>query len=55
MTLLMGLIVREAGGRVTDYEGGTFRLDHRQILATNGRIHAEMQSVLAAARAATGG
>jgi myo-inositol-1(or 4)-monophosphatase len=44
------LIVREAGGRVTDYEGGPFRLDHRQILASNGRIHDEMRSILAGAR-----
>jgi myo-inositol-1(or 4)-monophosphatase len=41
------LIVREAGGRVTDYEGGTFRLERPEILASNGRIHDEMRAILA--------
>jgi len=45
------LIVREAGGTVTDYDGGPFRLDGRQILASNGRVHDEMRAILAAARA----
>ena len=49
------LIVREAGGAVTDYAGGTFRLDGRQILASNGRIHPFMQAVLAASGPAPGG
>lgn len=44
------LLVREAGGTVTDYAGGPFRLDGRQILASNGRLHDEMRAVLAAAR-----
>jgi myo-inositol-1(or 4)-monophosphatase len=44
------LIVREAGGRVTDYVGGPFQLDRRQILASNGRLHEEMQGILAGAR-----
>jgi len=42
------LIVREAGGRVTAFDGGPFRLDGRQILASNGRIHDEMRAVIAA-------
>ncbi len=46
------LIVREAGGVVTDYEGGTFVLDRKEILASNGRLHEEMKAILAAARAA---
>lgn len=41
------LIVREAGGRVTRYDGSEFRLDGRQILATNAALHQEMQDVLA--------
>lgn len=41
------LLVREAGGLVTDYSGGEFLLDGRQILATNGRIHEEMKGVIA--------
>jgi myo-inositol-1(or 4)-monophosphatase len=44
------LIVREAGGRVTGFDGGEFRLEGRQILASNGRIHEEMMAVLAAMR-----
>ncbi len=47
------LIVREAGGTVTNYAGGAFALDGRQILASNGRLHQEMKSVLALSRAAT--
>jgi myo-inositol-1(or 4)-monophosphatase len=43
------LIVREAGGTVTDYAGGPFVLDGRQILASNGRLHEEMCAVLATA------
>jgi myo-inositol-1(or 4)-monophosphatase len=33
------LIVEEAGGRVTDFHGGPFRLDSRETLASNGLIH----------------
>jgi myo-inositol-1(or 4)-monophosphatase len=45
------LVLREAGGEVTRYDGGTFALDGRQILATNGRIHGAMQEVLRGAAA----
>jgi myo-inositol-1(or 4)-monophosphatase len=41
------LIVREAGGVVTDYIGGAFHLEGRQILAANPALHAEMRAVLA--------
>jgi myo-inositol-1(or 4)-monophosphatase len=44
------LLVREAGGEVTRYDGAPFALDGRQILASNGLIHAEMIAILAAAR-----
>ena len=42
------LIAREAGGVVTDYEGGLRpqRLDRGQYVASNGRLHAEMLEVL---------
>jgi myo-inositol-1(or 4)-monophosphatase len=40
------LIVKEAGGEVTDFEGGTFNIFSREILASNGRIHEEMVKVL---------
>ncbi|GIW72654.1 MAG: hypothetical protein KatS3mg102_2196 [Planctomycetota bacterium] len=45
------LIVREAGGRVTDYEGGEDWLDGRTLLATNGVLHERLRAELAAARA----
>jgi myo-inositol-1(or 4)-monophosphatase len=48
------LLVSEAGGRVTRYGGGEFRLDGREILASNGRIHEEMQTVLGGAGGASG-
>ena len=44
------LIVREAGGRVTRYDGSTFEVDRPQILATNGALHDEMMAVLNPAR-----
>jgi myo-inositol-1(or 4)-monophosphatase len=40
------LIVREAGGRVTDFEGGDDHQSGRRILASNGRIHDELVSGL---------
>jgi len=40
------LFVEEAGGRVTDLRGGPLDLDAPTIVATNGRIHEEMLSVL---------
>lgn len=36
------LIVEEAGGKVTHFDGSRFTLDSREVLATNGLIHAEM-------------
>jgi len=36
------LLVEEAGGRATDFSGNKFRLDSREILASNGLIHAEL-------------
>ena len=36
------LLVEEAGGRVTDFSGGPFRLDSREILASNGLFHEEL-------------
>ncbi|MGB0639451.1 MAG: inositol monophosphatase family protein [Myxococcota bacterium] len=40
------LLVQEAGGRVTDMEGGPLDLEHPRLLATNGAIHQEMGKVL---------
>lgn len=48
------LIVREAGGEVTDFDGGSFDPHGSQTLATNGKIHAAMVSVLQARLAESG-
>lgn len=40
------LMVREAGGRVTTFDGGPFDIYSDNILASNGRIHEEMVRVL---------
>lgn len=40
------LIIQEAGGAVTSFDGGAFDLYGTEILASNGRIHGEMISVL---------
>jgi myo-inositol-1(or 4)-monophosphatase len=40
------LIVREAGGRVTRFDGDPIDLDGREFLATNGGLHDEMMEVL---------
>jgi myo-inositol-1(or 4)-monophosphatase len=40
------LMVREAGGRVTDFQGRPLGLDGRQVLASNSRIHREMMKIL---------
>jgi myo-inositol-1(or 4)-monophosphatase len=36
------LLVREAGGTVTHFDGGAFTLDSREVLATNGLLEGEM-------------
>jgi myo-inositol-1(or 4)-monophosphatase len=41
------LLVEEAGGAVTHFDGSKFTLDSREVLATNGLIHAEMQHLFA--------
>ena len=40
------LIAEEAGGRVSDFNDAPYRMENRQILATNGRIHSAMLSLL---------
>lgn len=39
------LLVREAGGRVTDFAGEPYRPGDLECLASNGLIHGEMQAV----------
>jgi myo-inositol-1(or 4)-monophosphatase len=36
------LLVEEAGGRISDFSGGPFQLNSREVLASNGRIHDEL-------------
>ena len=36
------LLIEEAGGRVTDFAGRHYRLDSREILASNGLIHDDL-------------
>lgn len=40
------LLVREAGGKVTDFEGKPWNLDSADILASNGKIHQEVLKYL---------
>jgi myo-inositol-1(or 4)-monophosphatase len=49
------LLVREAGGVVTQFDGRPYRLGDREMMASNGRVHSEMKAVAAsiAERAAT--
>ena len=46
-----GLLVEEAGGRLTDLAGRPVDLDAPAPIASNGRIHSEIQAVLAGVRA----
>ena len=41
------LLVEEAGGKMTVFSGKPFRLDSREILASNGLIHAELVGLFA--------
>jgi myo-inositol-1(or 4)-monophosphatase len=41
------LLVREAGGMVTNFNGQPYRLGDRELLASNGRVHEEMKEVAA--------
>ncbi|MCS7197689.1 MAG: inositol monophosphatase [Candidatus Bipolaricaulota bacterium] len=40
------LLVREAGGRVTDLEGNKLDLNRGEVLASNGKVHNAMLQVL---------
>jgi myo-inositol-1(or 4)-monophosphatase len=41
------LILKRAGGRITDFKGAPFSIYGDQVLATNGLIHEQMINVLA--------
>jgi myo-inositol-1(or 4)-monophosphatase len=49
------LLVREAGGTVTQFDGRPYRLGDRELMASNGLVHQEMKDVAAsiAERAST--
>ncbi len=40
------LLVKEAGGKISDYSGNSASLDGRELLATNGAIHRQMIHLL---------
>jgi myo-inositol-1(or 4)-monophosphatase len=40
------LVLQEAGGRATDFSGAPFRVEMKEILATNGRVHEEMLTLM---------
>jgi len=40
------LLVREAGGKITDFLGKDLHLDGKHVLASNGKIHREMVKIL---------
>lgn len=40
------LILKEAGGRITDFKGRRYNIYKKEILATNGNIHEEMMGIL---------
>jgi myo-inositol-1(or 4)-monophosphatase len=42
-----GLLVREAGGQVTNFSGAPFHIEQREILATNSLLHEELRSIIA--------
>jgi histidinol-phosphatase len=44
------VIIREAGGTVTDLQGQALRLDTKSVLASNGPMHAEVCAMLSGAR-----
>lgn len=41
------VIAQEAGGRVSDFSNGPYRIEAKEILSTNGLIHEEMIALLA--------
>ena len=40
------LIVQEAGGQITRWNGSAFSIEGKELLASNGRLHEEMLDVL---------
>lgn len=46
------LLVVEAGGRITNFEGGQFSIYEKEVLASNRLVHEEMQRVLSKVQSA---
>jgi myo-inositol-1(or 4)-monophosphatase len=40
------LLVKEAGGRVTDFNNKTWDLDNDDIIASNGKVHKQILEAL---------
>ena len=40
------LLVQEAGGKVTDFEGNAWKLEKSDLLFSNGRVHSKMLDLL---------
>jgi myo-inositol-1(or 4)-monophosphatase len=49
------LMVIEAGGQLSDFAGGPFRIDGRRLVGSNGRIHDQMIAVLQKTESSTEG
>jgi myo-inositol-1(or 4)-monophosphatase len=54
-TSAAALIVQEAGGRVTRWDGKTFQSRDDNLVASNGHLHAEMLQIIEAFYARRGG
>lgn len=48
------LIVREAGGSITDLEGAPYRLEVPQLVASNGHLHGKLIGALGVSRTLAG-
>jgi myo-inositol-1(or 4)-monophosphatase len=40
------LLVGEAGGKTTDFDGGEFNIKSSDLLASNGKIHEELLEII---------
>jgi myo-inositol-1(or 4)-monophosphatase len=49
------IILREAGGEITDFQGRSFTPYDKQLVASNGRIHKEMLSIISNVQQPIGG
>ena len=44
------IIVKEAGGTITDFKGKTFDLNNKELLATNSRLDSETVKILSSTK-----